>query len=289
MLTFTDIFCGAGGSALGLAAAGFKLKLAANHWARAIETHSANFRDAEHLCADVNNYDMRRLPTTDVLWASPICTEGSPAGGRKVRARRAPGQGDLLEAFGPVAQAGMERTRATFHDVIRATEVHRYTAVLVENVPDVVERWELFDWWVEGMLRLGYQVQTLSVSSAHIGGEGNPYAPQWRDRFYLVFTRTGVPLPDVQPRPLAWCRRCEADVRALQAWKISGGRFRAGRYRRQYDYRCPASGCGSVVEPYVLPASTAIDWSNLGGRIGDRSTPLSANTLRRIEAGEDGG
>ena len=49
---------------------------------------------------------------------------------------------------------GMERTRATFHDVIRATEVHRYTAVIVENVPDVVTEWELFDWWVEGMVRL---------------------------------------------------------------------------------------------------------------------------------------
>ena len=42
-LTFTDIFCGAGGSSIGLAAAGFELKLAANHWQTAIETHAANF------------------------------------------------------------------------------------------------------------------------------------------------------------------------------------------------------------------------------------------------------
>ncbi|HEX3649759.1 MAG TPA: DNA cytosine methyltransferase, partial [Pseudonocardiaceae bacterium] len=45
-LTFTDIFCGAGGSSIGLTAAGFELRLAANHWARAIETHAANFHDA---------------------------------------------------------------------------------------------------------------------------------------------------------------------------------------------------------------------------------------------------
>ena len=45
-LDFTDIFCGAGGSSIGLVAAGLELKLAANHWDRAIETHSANFRDA---------------------------------------------------------------------------------------------------------------------------------------------------------------------------------------------------------------------------------------------------
>jgi len=111
VITYTDIFCGAGGSSIGLTEAGLELKLAANHWARAIETHSANFPNAEHLCADVSNYDMRRLPQTDVLWASPICTEVSPAGGR----RRTRGQLDLLE-HGPIANAGFDRTRTTLHD-----------------------------------------------------------------------------------------------------------------------------------------------------------------------------
>jgi site-specific DNA-cytosine methylase len=96
-LTYTDIFCGAGGSSIGLTEAGLELKLAANHWDRAIETHSANFTNAEHLCADVSNYDMRRFPRTDILWASPICTENSPAGGRK---RRPKGQLDMFEQDG---------------------------------------------------------------------------------------------------------------------------------------------------------------------------------------------
>jgi DNA (cytosine-5)-methyltransferase 1 len=47
---------------------------------------------AEHLRADVNNYDVRRLPRTEVLWASPICTKNSPASGRR---RRPKGQLDL--------------------------------------------------------------------------------------------------------------------------------------------------------------------------------------------------
>src|SRR5438874_577510 len=283
-LTFTDIFCGAGGSSLGLAAAGFELKLAANHWATAIETHAANFRTAEHLCADVNNYDMRRLPRTDVLWASPICTEISPAGRRVRRGRELAGQLDLLE-YGALPKPAFERTRATFHDVIRATEVHRYTAVLVENVPEVVDEWELFDWWVQGMRHLGYQVQYVSVSSAHIGGENNPHAPQWRDRLYLVFTRNGVPLPDVDPRPLAWCSGCGVDVAARQCWHRPDAR-RVGRYRRQYLYRCPNTTCRhAVVEPYVRPAASVIDWTRLGQRIGDRRRPLAANTIRRIEAG----
>lgn len=41
-ITFTDIFCGAGGSSIGLTEAGLELRLAANHWDRAIATHSMN-------------------------------------------------------------------------------------------------------------------------------------------------------------------------------------------------------------------------------------------------------
>jgi DNA (cytosine-5)-methyltransferase 1 len=280
-LDFTDIFCGAGGSSIGLAAAGYTLKLAANHWDRAIETHAANFRDAEHLCADVNNYDMRRLPRTRVLWASPICTEMSPAGGNK---KQLAGQLDLL-ADGPIAQEGFERTRATFHDVIRAAEVHRYDAIIVENVTDVAFKWELFDWWVSGVKLLGYNVQFVSVSSAHVGGEDNPHAPQWRDRLYIVFTREGIPLPDLAPRPLALCEHCDVVVMAIQVWKNERKR-KIGKYGAQYVYRCPNQACRhAVVEPFVLPAAAAIDWSDVGKRIGDRDTPLSEPTMRRIRTG----
>ncbi len=40
-LTFTDIFCGAGGSSLGLAGAGLELKLAANHWEQTMQAGNA--------------------------------------------------------------------------------------------------------------------------------------------------------------------------------------------------------------------------------------------------------
>lgn len=249
-ISFTDIFCGAGGSSTGLVEAGFELVLAANHWQRAIETHALNHPAAEHVCADVSNYDMRRLPTTDVLWASPICTENSPAGGKAgKRSKRADGQLPL-EAFGHIEQAGFERTRATFHDVIRATEVHRYRAVLVENVPDVAYRWELFDWWCQGMMRLGYRMQTVCASAAHLGGPANAPAPQWRDRLYLVFTRETMPAPDLTVSPLAWCPRCEVDVHAVQMWKPGTLRILGhpiGSYRDQYTYTCPRGH--ATVEP----------------------------------------
>ncbi|MEV6109886.1 DNA cytosine methyltransferase [Streptomyces sp. NPDC051940] len=293
MLTFTDLFCGAGGSSTGLVEAGYELRLAANHWATAIETHAANHPDADHLCADINNYDMRRLPSTDVLWASPICTESSPAGGRrrKPKGGKKPGHGQLgIEAFGHVPQAGFERTRATFWDVIRAAEVHRYRVILVENVWEVTEDWELFDVWLLGMKTLGYRVQFVSISSAHAGGDANDPAPQWRDRIYIVLTREGIPLPDVEPRPLAWCPACGTDVAAVQSWNNPRARH-LGKYRRQYRYVCPnGARCRhTVVEPYVRPAASIIDWTDLGVRIADRPAhrlpPLAANTVTRIRKG----
>jgi DNA (cytosine-5)-methyltransferase 1 len=71
-ITFTDIFCGFGGSSIGLENAGLQLILGANHWDKAIATHALNFPGAEHLIADVSNYDMRRPPGTvrrrSALW-----------------------------------------------------------------------------------------------------------------------------------------------------------------------------------------------------------------------------
>ncbi|MEU9193898.1 DNA cytosine methyltransferase [Streptomyces hundungensis] len=75
------LFCGAGGDSDGFRRAGFGFVLGANHWSRAVETYVVNFPDAEHLCVDLDPYDMRRLPPARVLVGSPICTEGSPVEG----------------------------------------------------------------------------------------------------------------------------------------------------------------------------------------------------------------
>ncbi|WP_238419180.1 hypothetical protein [Streptomyces taklimakanensis] len=114
---------------------------------------------------------MRRLPRTNVLWASPICTEISPAGGRRRRSKKISGLTE--EELRSLPDAAFERTRATAYGVIRAVEVHRYMAVLIENVTD----WILFDWWLSGMVKLGYNYQIVCVSSAHVGDGLNPAAP----------------------------------------------------------------------------------------------------------------
>lgn len=277
MLRVTDFFCGMGGSSTGLVAAGFEIAVAANHWDRAIETHSANHPNTEHLCADLQAVDLRYLPRTEVLWASPICTELSPAGGR----RRKGSQLDLFEDHGHVASQAFERTRVTFWEVIRAAEIHRYKAVIIENVVEAAS-WELFDVWLAGMRTLGYHAQFLSVSAAHVGSDTNPHAPQWRDRMYIVFTATGVRLPDVAPRPVGYCQECDKVGPSRQRWKQPNGpRGRLiGKYGRQYGYVCDR---GHRCEPLVAPAERALDLANTGTRIGDRKRRLADGTMRRIE------
>lgn len=298
LFTFVDLFCGAGGSSIGLTMAGGKLLFAANHSKVAIATHATNFPDADHECADINHYDMRNLPRgADVLWGSPICTEISPAGGNKRTRKGNPDQFELIQVEGSVARETFERTRATFQDVIRAAEAHRFKYVIVENVVEAALDWELFGWWLDGMAILGYQYQIVCVSSAHVGGALNPHAPQRRDRMYVVFHRKDVHKPDVTPRPLSHCETC-GTVEGVQLWKkpkgrptASGRHFLVGKYgirNGQYVYVCPNGVCrNSVVTPYERPAATVIDWTDLGQLIGDRAAndPLAESTLRRIKRG----
>ena len=116
--TITDLFCGAGGSSLGAEAAGGTLVMAANHWQMAIEVHQANFPNAGHDCADISQADPRRYPATDILLASPECTNHSQARGIS-RKRQDP---TLWDAPDPTA----ERSRATMWDVPRFAEQVRY-------------------------------------------------------------------------------------------------------------------------------------------------------------------
>jgi DNA (cytosine-5)-methyltransferase 1 len=252
--------------------------MAANHWKLAVETHNRNLPHADHDTADISQVDPRRYPRTDILWASPECTNHSQARGR----RKEGAQPDLFGETLPDEAA--ERSRATMFDVLRFAEVHRYRAVVVENVVDVRD-WVLWPAWVMGLDNLGYDHAVVYLNSMFAQQVGAP-APQSRDRLYVVAWRRGGRRPDLDrwTRPAAWCPECDEQVRAVQAWKRPD-RPR-GRYRQQYLYRCPNQACQHVeVFPGVLPAAVAIDWDLPGERIGDRPRPLAPKTVARIEAG----
>ncbi|MCH9736828.1 MAG: DNA cytosine methyltransferase [Actinomycetia bacterium] len=280
-LTLTDLFCGAGGSSTGAVSVGnVSARIAANHWAKAIETHSLNHPGADHIQADLSQIDPRYFPTTDLLWASPSCTNHSLAQGKK----RQDAQPDLFGEVLPDEAA--ERSRATMWDVVRFAEFHQYRAVIVENVVDVVN-WSPFQAWRMAMESIGYIGQFVYLNSMHAQLYG-PGAPQSRDRFYAIWTRTGTPKPDASRAvsPAAVCPDC-GPVRAVQSFKRLD-RAPWGRYRSQYVYRCPNVRCrNQIVEPRFRPAAEIIDWSMRGTRIGDRDRPLAAKTMARIQAGID--
>lgn len=230
------------------------------------------------MLADISQYDPRLAPRTPFAWFSPSCTHHTDAQGKSRREIDA--QPDLFGEVVPDELA--ERSRATMWDVVRYSEFHRYPVVMVENVLEVT-RWVLYRAWLLAMDALGYEHVTLSINSMHAQAFGAP-APQSRDRVYWLFWRKGNRAPDVEriQRPQAFCPACDRTVEARKSWK--NGRS-VGRYRQQYVFTCSTAGCGRLVEPWWVPAYTAIDWTNRGERIGDRKRGLSDSARGRIAAG----
>ncbi|MDN6429904.1 MAG: DNA cytosine methyltransferase, partial [Propionibacterium sp.] len=258
--------------------------MAANHWRLAIDTHQANHPDTAHDCADISQVEPSRYPSTDILWASPECTNHSVAKGISRQKRAEARQRDLLGLLeDPLPDDAAVRSRATMWDVLRFAEFHRYKAIITENVVDAA-KWELMPAWRMGLANLGYDYRFVFLNSAHAQRFGAP-APQSRDRMYVVAWRKGERAPDFEAitRPRCWCAE-HGWVDGRQSWKRQD-REPWGRYGAQYVYTCTRPNCGRVVEPWTMGAYTAIDWSIPAERIGDRAKPLAEKTMRRIREG----
>lgn len=268
----TDMFCGAGGSTTGIVQAGGEVKLAMNHWSRAIETHNTNYPQTTHVQADIMNADPRRYPRTTMLVASPECTNHSLAKGKQ---RKDLGQPGLWEQHVP--DPAEERSRCTMWCPLRFAEYHQYPIVILENVVDI-RYWVLFDAWIHAWQSLGYELQFVYLNSMFV----HP-TPQSRDRIYVIASKKGNSKPDLSIMPLAHCLKCGKDQQAVQSWKNPSRPW--GKYGRngQYLYRCPV--CAEEVVPYYYAAANAIDWQLPITRIGDRTKPLEVKTMRRIQIG----
>ncbi|MFJ6794356.1 DNA cytosine methyltransferase [Streptomyces sp. NPDC091268] len=289
MLTYIDFFAGVGGSSLGASLVpGVRPVLAANHWDRAIASHSANFPDTDHFQGDLHDADVARFPAADLFWASPECPKWSNARGKR---RDFDKQPDLFGETLPEPAA--DRSRALMWDVPRylAATGRRGKPVLAGVVENVIEvrAWDLWQAWRDAIRALGYDTKLIALNSMHARPVRTVAAPQSRDRLYLAYWHRSLgrtPDWDKWLRPSAWCPSCEEHVRAVQVFK--NPRRDMGRYRQQYVYRCPRVTCrNAILEPDTLPAAAAIDWALPGQRIGDRAKPLADKTLARIQAGLD--
>lgn len=243
-----------------------------NHWKRALITHNTNNPDVDHVLTDISTANPRYFPRTDILCASPECTNMTLAKGKQ---RKRQAQLGLWEQKAP--DPAEERSRATMWDPVRFADEHRYPIVILENVVDVRD-WILYDAWLAAWKALDYQWEFVYFNSMFA-----PPTPQSRDRWYFVAWQKGNPKPDLTYTPRAFCQHCGKDVLAVQSWKNPLKTW--GKYGRngQYLYCCPE--CNRVVMPYYYAAANCIDWSLPAQRIGDRKHPLKAKTTRRIEEG----
>ncbi|MGE0131902.1 MAG: DNA cytosine methyltransferase [Blastocatellales bacterium] len=246
-----DLFCGAGGTSTGLVAAcrakNLSLKLiAVNHWEVAIATHSANHPDVEHLCANLDNIDPRKLVPggkLDLLVASPECTHHSIARGGK-----------------PIN----DQSRASAWRIVEWCSQITVRHVLIENVkefrtwgplgadsrPLKRRKGETYQAFLSALRALGYKVEERILNAADFGDATS------RERLFIQARRGRG--------QICWPEPTHAPVHKLQA----PGLFNAYGDRKPYR-----------------PARDIIDWSLEGESIFTRKRPLSPNTMARIYAG----
>jgi len=176
-----DLFCGAGGSSSGLVEAardlGLNLRLLAiNHWQIAIDTHSTNHPDVEHLCETLDNVNPRNVVPggrLHLLIASPECTHHSVARGGK-----------------PIN----DQSRASAWHVLRWCEALRVENVLIENVkefqswsplgvngrPMKSRKGETYRAFLNALRSLGYTVEDRIINAANHGDATT------RERLFII-------------------------------------------------------------------------------------------------------
>jgi DNA (cytosine-5)-methyltransferase 1 len=174
------LFCGGGGSSLGLERAGFPT-IGFDHWAPAVAVHRAAGMDANvHDLADdpdalfsVASILDRQIPETPLMWASPPCQPFSTAG-----------SGD-----------GEDDGRDGWPWTLRIVANKRPAVFLAENVPGMTNKAhaDYLVGIVTALETLGYKVQWRILNSADYG------VPQTRRRLFLVARRDGRPISWPEP------------------------------------------------------------------------------------------
>lgn len=161
-----DLFAGAGGFTAGAEAAGARVIWAGNHWRLAVDVHELNHPETDHLCQDLEQADWTRIPSMDLVLASPACQAHSSAATRGGKGRR--GSAPHHDAL-----------RSTAWAVVSCVEVHSPPFVVVENVADF-RNWKLYGVWCKAMQELGYSLHEHFVNAADLG------VPQDRRRLFIT-------------------------------------------------------------------------------------------------------
>jgi DNA (cytosine-5)-methyltransferase 1 len=217
-LKVVDLFAGAGGWTTGATQAGAQVLMAINHWPRAVETHSRNHPDTQHICQDLALFDHSKLPDHELLIASPSCVGHTPARGRERKHHDA--------------------TRATAWCVVDAVEAKRPAQLVVENVP-AFQDWELYPVWKMALAALGYALEEHLLDASEWG------VPQQRVRL-IVTGRRGAP-----PVRLRTPGVPGASAHAIIDW--SSGEWGSAQHRAARTMTCIADGRARFGERFLVP------------------------------------
>jgi DNA (cytosine-5)-methyltransferase 1 len=197
-----DLFAGCGGLSLGFHAAGFDLVAAVEHDPDAARSHGLNFHGGklEHSCArDIiathpedlaAELDLGRVGTSiDVIVGGPPCQAFARVGRPKLRE---------IDAH-PEAFKHDPRARL-YHEYLRYVDAFQPLAVLMENVPDVLNHGgqNIAEETCEVLAAKGYVCGYTLLNASYYG------VPQMRERMFLIAYRREVADRVRFPRPTHW-------------------------------------------------------------------------------------
>ena len=252
--TAVDLYCGAGGFALGFAALGFHV-VGFDSDRDSVATFSANVGTAH--CADLHNG--AALPTAHVLIAGPPCQPWSRAGKQ---------QGELDDRDG-------------FPSITRAIDLVEPIAVVVENVADVTlsHRRKSLDDFVTYLEDNGYAVEEAVLNASDYG------VPQNRRRAFIFAMLGAIPVQPPAPADHQFsvgdaiadtCRLASDDARFLTK--------EMDDYIARYE---KASKCRLPRDLYLDRPARTLTVRNLAGATGDMiRLALPCGRRRMLTIGE---
>ncbi len=269
-ITAVDLFAGAGGTSTGAHLAGVKVLAMVNHWPVAVATHAANYPAAAHHCEDAAILNPLHLPDSDLLLASPSCTGHSRARGK-----------DLPHH---------DAARATAWCVTRVAEAKQPRAIIVENVPEMLQ-WVLYRPWRATLTALGYRVSEQILDAADTG------VPQNRRRLFVVATRTRKPVivgaanhPHVAARTAldldggSWSPVERPGRAAATLTRVRNGRAQFG----DEPFLTAYYGSNETGRSIDRPCGTLTTRARYAIVRGDRMRMLTVDEMRRLQSFPEG-
>lgn len=182
--TVFDLFCGAGGIALGFRQAGYRIVAGTDLVKTFCETFEHNIPEARSLATDIRKLDTNNLEElvgtgVDVIVGGPSCQGFSTSGGLSRR--------DGRDVDDP-------RNRLVL-DYLRLVDTVRPSWVAFENVPGLLlyHQGRVAIDIVRAFKEIGYTVLPMILLAADYG------VPQLRRRLVFIGNRTGA--PSVFPQP----------------------------------------------------------------------------------------